>query len=92
MPDSWVRTGQVIDLANVPITGGRHVGLRITTRGRVVTLTLTGARPAGPVLFQLPAFLGNLSRSSAGAIDAATGTVTLSASTRSVTVTLRHAE
>ena len=92
VPSGWVRTGKVIELANVPITGGRRIGLRITTHGRVVTLSLTGSRPAGPVLFQLPAFLGNLSRSSAGAVDPATGTVTLSASTRSVTVTLRHAE
>jgi hypothetical protein len=42
------------------------------------------------VLFQLPAFVGNLAGSSAGAIDPATGTVTLSASTHSVRVQLKH--
>ncbi|WP_375484942.1 hypothetical protein [uncultured Jatrophihabitans sp.] len=90
VPDAWVRTGKRIAVANMPITGGRHLGIAITTRGRQVTLRLTGHRPAGPVLFQLPAFVHNLARSNHGAVDPATGTVTLSASTRSVTVTMRH--
>ena len=90
VPDSWVRSNQRISLANVPITGGRHLALSVTTQGTRVTLRLTGATPAGPILFQLPAFVGNLAHSSAGAIDPATGTVTLSASTHSVTVTMRH--
>ncbi len=51
---------------------------------------MTGHRPAGPILFQLPGFQGNLAHSSAGAIDSASGTVTLSAATRSVTVTMQH--
>jgi hypothetical protein len=90
VPSEWVRTGQVIDLANVPVNEGHRLGLRISTQGRRVTLRLTGAQPGGPVLFQLPAFVGNIAGSTAGAIDPATGTVTLSASTRAVTVTLRH--
>ena len=90
VPNSWVRTGDRIALANVPITGGARLGLSVTTRGRRVTLRLTGHRPAGPILFQLPAFVGNIASSSEGAIDPATGTVTLSASTRSVTVTMRR--
>ena len=90
VPNSWVHSGQVIELANVPVNGGRHLGLRVSTAGRRVTLHLSGGRPGGPVLFQLPAFVGNIASSTAGAIDPATGTVTLSASTHSVTVTLRH--
>jgi hypothetical protein len=90
VPDAWVRNGRKIDVANVPVAGGRHLEVRVSTRGRQVELSLTGARPAGPVLFQLPAFVGNLAGASAGAIDPATGTVTLSATARSVTVTLRH--
>ena len=58
-------------------------------------LTLSGDQPdqgSGPVLFQLPAFVGNIAHASAGTVDEATGTVTLQATARSVTVTLRHAE
>ncbi len=91
VPKSWVRTGKKIAVENYPITGGRHLGISVTTRGRQVTLRLTGHRPAGSVLFQLPAFVGNLARSTQGSIDATTGTVTLPATARSVTVTLAHA-
>jgi hypothetical protein len=90
VPDGWVRTGKVIDVANVPITGGKHLGISITVKGKNVTLKLTGHAPAGPILFQLPIFVNNLRCSSTGAIDPATGTVTLSAKTHTVTVQLRH--
>ncbi|MGH3202854.1 MAG: hypothetical protein ACRDP5_12500 [Streptosporangiaceae bacterium] len=92
VPDSWVRGGQVISLANFPTTDGRHTGLSIRASGTSVTLTLSGDQPADPVLFQLPAFVGNIAHASAGTVDEATGTVTLPATVRSVTVTLRHAE
>ncbi len=91
VPDKWVRTGKKIAVANYPITGGQHLGITVTTRGRQVTLQLSGHRPAGAVLFQLPAFVGNLARATHGTVDSAAGTVTLPASTRSVTVTLTHA-
>ncbi|HEY0932667.1 MAG TPA: hypothetical protein VGD91_02900 [Trebonia sp.] len=92
VPDSWVRGGQVISLAHFPTTGGRHTGLTIRTSGRSVTLTLSGDRPSGPVLFQLPAFTGNIARASAGTVDRKTGTVTLAPSVRSVTVQLTQPE
>jgi hypothetical protein len=92
VPDAWVRSGQVISLANVPTTGGRHAGLTIRTSGASVTLTLTGSPPSGPVLFQLPAFVGNIASASAGVIDSQTGTVTLTATARTVTVQLKHQE
>jgi hypothetical protein len=79
-------------LANFPTTGGRHTGLTIRTSGSTVTLTLSGDQPAGPVLFQLPAFVRNIAHASAGTVDEATGTVTLPATTRSVTVQLTSAE
>ncbi len=75
-----------------PTTGGRHTGLTIRTSGSTVTLTLNGDQPAGPVLFQLPAFVRNIAHASAGTVDEATGTVTLPATTRSVTVQLTSAE
>ena len=91
VPNKWVTSGQAIEVTNVPITGGHHLGMTVTTGGsQTVTLRLTGNTPAGPILFQLPAFVNNIARSSAGAINRATGTVTLSTSTRTVTVTMRH--
>ena len=90
MPASWVRTGQVISLANLPTVDGRHLGLTIRTNGRAVTLALTGQPPAGSVLFQLPAFVDNIAKASAGAINQKTGTVTLPATAHGVTVWLKH--
>jgi hypothetical protein len=75
----------------VPVTGGRLIDLRVTTKGRAVTLTLPGGRPAGPVLFQLPAFVRNIAAASAGHVDEASGTVTLAPAATTVTVRLRHA-
>jgi hypothetical protein len=91
VPDSWVGHGQVISLANFPTTDGRHLGLSISAHGGgSVTLTLTGDAPSGPVLFQLPAFVNNISRASTGAVNEQTGTVTLAATVRTVTVQLTH--
>ncbi len=90
IPNTWISRHQSIAVANVPINRGHHISIGVTTRARQVTLKLRGATPGGPVLFQLPAFVNNLHRSTAGAIDPATGTVTLSATTRRVTVTMRH--
>jgi hypothetical protein len=92
VPDSWVRGGQVISLANFPTTGGKHTGLAIRASGSTVTLTLSGDQPSGPVLFQLPAFVGNIAHASAGTVDNKTGTVTLAPAVRSVTVQLSRPE
>jgi hypothetical protein len=91
VPTSWTCSGQRIQVTNFPITSGQRLGVDVSTNGRTVTFTRTGHAPAGPVLLQLPAFVGNLAGSSAGAIDPATGTVTLSAGTSTVRVQLRHA-
>ena len=90
VPDSWVRGGQVISVANFPTTDGRHIGLSVRSSGGAVTLTLTGDQPSGPVLFQLPAFVGNIAHASAGTVDEKTGTVTLAPSVHSVTVQLKN--
>src|SRR6185437_4053048 len=92
IPDSWVRGGQVVSLANFPTAGGKHVGLTIRASGSTVTLTLSGDQPSGPVLFQLPAFAGNIASASAGTVDSKAGTVTLAPAVRSVTVQLSHQE
>jgi hypothetical protein len=91
VPDAWLRGGQAISLANFPTTDGRHIGLTVKGSGTSVTLTLTGDQSSGPVLFQLPAFVNNIAHASTGTVDQKTGTVTLGASARSVTVQLKQA-
>jgi hypothetical protein len=90
VPGSWLSGGAPIQLANFPTTDGHHLGLTIQGHGSSVTLTLTGQAPAGPVLFQLPAFVNNIASASAGTVNQQTGTVTLSPATGSVTVQLKH--
>ena len=92
VPSSWVAAGKLISLANFPTVAGRHLGLAIRSSGSSVTLTLSGQAPAGPVLFQLPAFVGNIAHASAGTVDEKTGTVTLATTVRTVTVQLTHPE
>jgi hypothetical protein len=62
----------------------------ITGHGKTVTLTVTG-NPPGPVIFDLPAFVGNIAATSAGTVSNPAGTVTIPASAHSVTVTLNRA-
>jgi hypothetical protein len=88
VPDGWLRSGQVIRLAHLPTVAGRHLGLVIRGHGGSVTLSLSGQRPAGPVLFQLPLFVRNIAHASAGTVDEGSGTVTLAPSVRTVVVTL----
>lgn len=90
VPNSWVMSGKRIAVSNFPTIDGHRIGVRITTQGNAVTLKLTGTL-AGPVSFELPAFVNNIASASAGTIDNGAGTVTVSATTRSVTVTLAHA-
>ncbi|HLH47252.1 MAG TPA: hypothetical protein VKV25_08835 [Acidimicrobiales bacterium] len=92
VPDSWVAAGQQIEVTDFPTTEGHRIGFTVDTTGpTTVTLTLTGARPSGPVLFQLPAFVDNIAAASQGRVDESTGTVTLPPTAGSVTVTLDHA-
>ena len=88
LPNQWLRDGATTSVNNYPIAGGRRMGAAITASGSTVSLTLTGAAPAGGVRFELPAFVGNIARASAGTVDNAKGVVTLPPGTGSVTVTL----
>ena len=88
VPASWLDRSP-ISVTNFPTAGGRRADLTITSSGSSVTLSLRGARPAGAVLFQLPSFVGHIASASTGSVDEATGTVTLSPTTRHVTVTLK---
>jgi hypothetical protein len=91
VPDAWVRTGERIAAANLPTVDGRRLGLAVAVDGLDVTLTLTGDPPAGPVLFELPAFVANIARTSAGTADDGAGTVTIARGVGTVTVELNHA-
>ena len=90
VPDAWVRTGQVIEVDNFPTQNGQRISLQIATTGDDVTLRITGGDLGGPALFQLPAFVANISSASTGSVDEASGTVTIQPSTRIVVVTLQH--
>jgi hypothetical protein len=91
VPDQWLDGGPPISVTNFPTTDGRRLSLRISSKGRSVSLTLRGSPPSGPVLFELPQFIDNIATTSAGRVDQQRGTVTIAPDTRSVTVHLRTA-
>ena len=91
VPSEWLRAGARVGATNVPVTGGRRMGATITDDGSQVTLRLSGAAPSGGVVFDVPAFKGNIATATAGTVDASNGTVTLPAGTTSTTVTLTKA-
>ncbi|MGO9856373.1 MAG: hypothetical protein ACLPYY_15170 [Acidimicrobiales bacterium] len=91
VPPAWLRRGAPITVTKFPTTDGRRVAITITPNGSTVSLTLRGPAPAGPVLFQLPSFVGNVASTSSGTVDEAGGTVTLPPTVRHVRVTLRQA-
>ncbi len=91
VPPAWLHGGAPIAVANFPTSAGGRAGITITCSGTTVSLTLRGAAPRGPVLFQLPSFIRDIQASSAGTVDEASGTVTVSPRIRHVTVTLRRA-
>ena len=90
VPNTWLRTGRTISVANFPTINGHRLGLTISIHDRAVSLTLTGDDPSGPVLFQLPAFVRNLDHSGLATFDDRTGTVTLPPNVRQTTVKLIH--
>ena len=91
LPSQWLGHGQPIAVTNFPTIDGRRLNLKISSKGRSVSLKLRGQPPSGPVLFQLPQFIDNIETTSSGRINQGTGTVTLSPSTKNVTVQLRAA-
>jgi hypothetical protein len=90
VPNTWVRTGKVVSVANFPSIDGHRLGVTVSVHDRTVTLTLTGDRPVGPVLFQLPAFVHNLRHAGPGNVDDRTGTVALPLGATHTTVDLAH--
>jgi hypothetical protein len=90
VPGDWLTSGRPVAASNVPVADGGRIGVRISTAGATVTLRVTGSA-TGPVVFDLPAFTGDIASASAGTVSESAGTVTLPAGTRSVTVTLTKA-
>jgi hypothetical protein len=89
VPNAWLAPGKSISMSNFPTTDGHRLGLRISSTGHTVSLSLAGT-PSGPVVFDLPAFVNNIAGTSAGQVNEAAGTVTIAPGTRNVTVRLRH--
>jgi len=89
VPSTWLGRGPIA-VANFPTTAGRRVAVKITASQTSVTLAVRGSL-AGPVLFELPAFRGNLASASAGSIEESAGIVRVPAAVRRVTVTLKSA-
>ena len=90
IPSGWLAGDKSITVTDFPTVDGRRLGLSIRSSGGSVRLELSGQAPAGPVLFQVPAFVHNIASASSGTIDRSSGTVTVGPGTREVTVELRH--
>ncbi|HEX3906950.1 MAG TPA: hypothetical protein VHW92_03370, partial [Mycobacteriales bacterium] len=90
VPNAWLTSGRPIKVTHFPTTNRHRLGASIVTHGKTVRLTLSGDKPAGPVVFELPAFRHNIASASAGHVNNKAGTVTLTRSTRHVTVHLKN--
>jgi hypothetical protein len=95
VPAQWLANGDSISVGNFPTTDGRRIGLRISSRasnrGLLIQLTLSGRRPSGDVLFELPSFVDDIAWVSTGHVDERTGTVTIAPGKPVVIVRLEHA-
>jgi len=99
IPNTWIAAGQTTAVSNLTSAFNISTGAR-TTYGvsvavtqpaatRVVTVTLTGTPPAGPVLIQLPVFLTTgVNSVTNGSYNATTHTVTATSGATQVTITL----
>jgi hypothetical protein len=99
IPNTWIAAGQTIAVSNMTSAFNISSGAR-TTYGvsiavskpastRVVTVTLTGTPPSGPVIIQLPVFLTTgVTSVSNGTYNSTTHTVTASTGATQITMTL----
>ncbi len=86
VPDDWNQQGQTISWANVLVNNGKKIGFSITGGDESTTLSITGDTPENNIVFNLPRFTNNIKSATAGVVNDSLGTVTLSPSTRKVTV------
>jgi guanyl-specific ribonuclease Sa len=80
VPDQWIADGQTIAVSGITSSDQNDVretyGVRISTRDRVVTVTLTGRLPGDDVRIQLPVFAeAGVASVRGGRYDATTHTV-----------------
>ncbi len=99
VPNAWIANGQTTTVSNLTSAFNVGSGARSTygvsiavtqpASTRVVTVTLTGTPPSGPVLIQLPVFLTTgVNAVTGGTYSAATHTVTASSGATQVVITL----
>jgi hypothetical protein len=99
IPNTWIAAGQTIAVSNLTSAYNISSGARSTygvsiavtkpASTRVVTVTITGAPPSGPVNIQLPVFLSTGVNSVAGGTyNATTHTVTAASGATQITITL----
>lgn len=92
VPKEWIADGQEIEVKDYPVNDNARMGFNINTKGKTVTLTLTGDNSKTPVSLELLAFKDNISKADNFAYDNATGVVTVPAGTKTVTVELKNGD
>jgi hypothetical protein len=101
IPNTWIAAGQTIGINNLTSSFNVDTGLRTTygvslavtkpATGRVITVTLSGTLPGGPVLVQLPVFATSTVVSvTGGAFNASTQTVTVTPGATQAVITLSN--
>jgi hypothetical protein len=92
IPDRWLAHGSRIAWKNVLVGKKRKLDFVIAAEAKGVSLELEGDMPLGEIIFDLPAFKGNIDSVEAdgrpvASFDSTSGQVRLPASTRSARVT-----
>ena len=54
VPREWLADGNEIEVRRYPINGGGRMGFSMKVTGSVIDIVLTGDRPCGEVLVELP--------------------------------------
>jgi Ricin-type beta-trefoil lectin domain-like len=98
LPNSWVAAGQTASVANLTNSYNVNSGARSTygvsiavtkPSTRVVTVTISGSPPGGPVYIQLPVFLTvGVNAVTGGSYNSTTHTVTATTGATTITITL----
>jgi hypothetical protein len=99
IPNTWIAAGQTVAVSNLTSaynlssgsrgTYGVSIAITRPASTRVITVTLTGTPPGGPVFIQLPVFLTTgVSSVSGGSYNATTHTVTATSGATQITITL----
>ncbi|MFC0111687.1 hypothetical protein [Kibdelosporangium aridum] len=101
IPDTWIAPGQTVAVNNITssyniTTGARSTyGVSLSTTrpstSRVITVSLTGTLPGGPVFVQLPVFASSTVTSVAGGTyNSSSRTVTVTPGNSQITITLNN--